>query len=246
MKIKIISIAIILSLISYLFLANAYIYKEIGNAGLKSPDSKQDYIIKSSANQNNTIVYTALGDSLTAGVGVSNYEQSYAYGLAEKMSVDSGAVVLHDRAYAGAKTIDLINNLLPKAINDNPNIVTILIGVNDIHGNVSEKEFSANYLNILTQLKTKTKAKIFAISIPYLGTNTLLLPPYNMYFKYETSKFNAIIKKLAEENNIQYIDLYTPTENMFKDPGLYAGDLFHPSAKGYSLWSEIIYANINK
>ena len=244
-KIKIIFASVIFLIIGYLFLANAYIYREIHHAGLNSPDTKYNYAIEGSGNKNKTIVYTALGDSLTAGVGVTNYEQSYAYGIAQKMSAGS-SVLLHDRAYAGAKTSDILNNLISPAIQDQPNIITVLAGVNDIHSLVSEARFSANYLNIITKLRTNTKAKIFAVSIPMLGTNSLLLPPYNFYFRRQTKKFNEIIKKLAAENNIQYIDLYTPTENMFKDPSLYAQDLFHPSAKGYSLWSNIIYANINK
>ena len=237
---------IIVLLIAYLFLANARIYKIIGSASLPSPDTKHEYTILGSPDKTNTVIYTALGDSLTAGVGTTNYEQSYPYIFAEKISTGSKSLTLYDRAYPGARTSDVIKNLLSTAITDQPDVVTVLVGANDIHDHTSEKEFSQNYQYILTQLKTKTKAKIFAVSIPYLGTNNLLLPPYNTYFKNRTVKFNLIIKKLAEENNIKYIDLYTPTENFFDDPTMHAADFFHPTAKAYNLWAKIIYANYNK
>jgi lysophospholipase L1-like esterase len=245
-KIIIISITVFIFLVVYLFATHYYIYKRISAAGLKASDTKGEYIIRSGVNNGASLIYTALGDSLTAGVGVLKYEESFPYQLAQKISGGSGNIILRDRAYPGARTSDLISHLLTTAINDQPDIVTLLIGVNDIHGNVSETNFSKNYAEILRRLKTETQAKIFAISIPYIGTAALLLPPFNFYFKYETIEYNKIIKKLALANNIEYVDLYTPTESIFKNAALYSTDSFHPSAKGYSLWAEIIYANFNK
>lgn len=245
-KIIIIGVIVFIILAVYLFAAHYSIYKRINDAGLKAPDAKSEYIIKNNANNEKKLIYTALGDSLTAGVGVSRYEESYPYQLARKIAGDSDNIILRGRAYQGARTSDLITGLLAAAINDNPDIITLLIGVNDIHGNVSKTEFSENYAEILKRLKTETKAEIFAIGIPYIGTDVLLLPPFNLYFKHETAEYNKIIKELAQTNNVKYINLYTPTEDIFRSATLYSTDLFHPSAKGYELWSEIIYADFNK
>jgi len=245
-KTTIIIVTILIYLCVYLFVAHQYIYKKIGDEHLKVSDTKCEYIIRSNANNDTNLIYTALGDSFTAGVGVLEYEESYPYLFAQKISENNKNITLRDRAYPGARTSNLIKDLLPTAINDNPDIVTLLIGLNDIHGNVSKTEFTKNYTEILKRLKTETKARVFAISIPYVGTDTLLLPPFNLYFKYKTIEYNKIIKKLAEENDVEYVDLYTPTENMFKDTALHSTDLFHPSAKGYEVWAEVIYANFNK
>lgn len=244
-KIIIISLVIFISLAAYLFAAHHYIYKKIANSGLAASNTAGEYYINGAKRDGTILVYTALGDSLTAGVGVSKYEESYPYQLAQKMS-GSNDIALHVQAYPGARTSDLIKDLLTPAINNQPDVVTLLVGVNDIHGFVSKSQFTKNYQEILTRLKTETKAKIYAVSIPYIGTDSLLLPPFNLYFKHETGEYNKIIKKLAQADNIDYIDLYTPTENMFKNPSLYSVDWFHPSAQGYGLWAEIIYADFNK
>ena len=241
----IIGFALFITLAAYLFAAHHFIYKRISEAGLISSDTKGEYLMGSSVNNRANIIYTALGDSLTAGVGVSKYEDSYPYRLAQKLSGSSG-MIFRDRAYPGARTSDLIKELLTDTINDQPDVVTLLIGVNDIHGNISKKIFTENYTEILRRLKTETKAKIVAISIPYIGTDALLLPPYGSYFKYQTIEYNKIIKTLAQKNKIKYVDLYAPTEQMFKNPALYSADSFHPSAEGYKLWSAIIYADYNK
>lgn len=227
----------------YLFLAHDYIYKRMEQVGLKTSDVKGEYLIGSSLNNEKKITYVAVGDSLTSGVGVIKYEDSFPYQLAQKISEGGVNVILRDRSYSGARTDDVVNKLLSSAINDKPDIVTLLVGVNDIHGNVSKVEFTKNYSEILRRLKEETKAKIVVINIPYLGTNALLLPPFNFYFKYETEEYNKIIKKLAQDNNVKLVDLNVLTQDMFKTPALFSTDLFHPSEKGYKLWAEIIYAN---
>ncbi len=245
-NILIIGSVIFISLIAYLFVTHHYIYKRISDAGLKSPDVKGEYIIGSGANNRVNLMYTALGDSLTAGVGVLKYEESYPYRLAQKLAGGNSVITLRDRSLPGARTGDLINNLLTDAINDRPDIVTLLIGVNDIHGNTAKKKFAENYSEILKRLKAGTKAEIFAVSIPYIGTDALLLPPFNSYFKHRTKEYNKIIKRLAQANNLNYIDLFTPTERMLDNASFCSTDLFHPSAKGYGLWADIIYANYHK
>jgi lysophospholipase L1-like esterase len=52
---------------------------------------------------------------------------------------------------------------------------------------------------------------------------------------------------LAQKNNVSYIDLYSPTLKEFKkSDSYYSTDLFHPSAKGYAFWANIIYDNFNQ
>lgn len=240
-KITIFSCSIIL-LVGYLFFAHHLIYAKIGKVSLKASDISHGYNI----GQGHRLFYTAIGDSLTAGVGVDKYEESYPYLLAKKIAGEENNIFLRVQAYPGARTADVLKDLLAPAINDNPDIVTVLLGVNDIHGFVSEKKFAENYQKILAELKTKTKAKIYAISIPYIGTDKLLLPPYDFYFKHQTIEYNKIIKNLAAANGVGYIDLFSPTENMFKNPSFYSADLFHPSATGYGIWADVIYAYLNK
>ncbi len=226
----------------YLNRSYSYIYHEIGNADLRSPDSQRTYMItNTSKNPAESVLYAALGDSLSAGMGADSYQQSYPYLVAEKLAAKGSAVTLKDFAVSGAKTDDVIKDQLTEAITNKPNIITLLIGVNDIHGNISKTNFQKNYEQILTQLTKNTSAKVYAISIPYIGSNTLFLPPYQFYFNFKTKEFNGVIKKLAAAYNVKYIDIYTPTINLFTKSGpQYSADLFHPSADGYKLWAEII------
>ena len=201
---KLIILLIVIIFGIYLNLSYGRIYNLVTKENLKSPDKNIIYSVGKNAN-NNSSIYVALGDSLTAGVGVNNYEQSYPYLIAEKLS-DKNNIILKDRSFPGFKTYNLENTLLSLAISDKPNIVTLLIGINDIRDNVSKEDFKINYEKILENLSQKTNAKIYVMNIPFVGSSNLILPPYNYYFNYKTIEFNKIIQELAKKYNAQYID----------------------------------------
>jgi lysophospholipase L1-like esterase len=240
----VIIILIIVAIVGvYLNRAYAHIYNEIHNANLKAPEKNQTYAIGNDLNKKD-LVYVALGDSLTVGAGADKYDQSYPYLIGEKFAY-SNNMILRTRAELGYKSIDIKNVMLPLAIDNKPNIITLLVGVNDIHSIISKVEFQKNYEEIIKQLTTKTTAKIYLINIPYIGSKNLILPPWNYYFDFQTNQFNKIIKNLATKYNLTYIDLYAPTKQEFsKSNSYYSRDLFHPSTKGYAFWADIIYSNI--
>ncbi len=228
----------------YIYSANAFIYYRIRQGNLIEPTVKELPMNNSNLA---TTTYVALGDSLTAGAGVFNYEETYPYLIASKMIKSGENVILDNFSVSGYKTRDLINELLEPAIATNPDIVTLLIGVNDIHNHVGKDEFKKNYQVILERLTTETRAKIYLINIPYIGSNTAIVPPLDYFFETETDEYNKIIKDLAKQYNLEYIDLKTPTKDLFKIDGPhYSVDSFHPSAIGYDLWANIIYDSINK
>lgn len=224
----------------YLNRSYANIFNIIDKAGLQASDRQKSYIINEGASS--SLSYLALGDSLTAGVGVNDYNNSYPYQVAEKMAQEGKAVTLRTVARPGWKAGDLADKLGDQSIDLRSDVVTLFIGTNDIYGNVSKREFRKNYENILDILSRRSGAKVNIISLPYLGSDDLIKLPYNYYFKDKTREFNEIIKQLAEDYQFNYIDLYTL--NLLSSSRVadyYAADLFHPSSAGYNLWAKIIY-----
>ncbi len=229
----------------YLYLAHAYIYHRIGQGGLKAADVGASFLVGSTSPE--TLIYTPLGDSLTAGVGAGDYQNSYPYRLAQDLAGNDKKILLKNFSYPGARTGDLIRDLLGPAIAQKPDIITLLIGTNDVHGAVSSRQFEKNYDYILAQLTRKTRARIYVIDLPSIGSDSLVWPPFNFYYDWKTEKFNGIIKKLAGKYRVGYVDLDAPTYQLLKKDGpYYAVDSFHPSAAGYALWARLIYASIHQ
>lgn len=246
-KISLGVIIFLVTLVAYIWLAHHLIYRKIGQGNLPLVDLTHNYYYDDMDTENK-IVYAALGDSLTAGAGTYRYEDSFPYQLATKFfNNGKNDINLQVFAYPGARTQNVIDDLLEATIAANPNVVTLFIGVNDVHGLISASHFQKNYEYIIEQLKTRTEAKIYLINIPYIGSDSLIREPWRYYLDKETAKFNEIIKDLAKQNGLSYIDLSTPTREKLRTDGAhYSVDKFHPSATGYTEWAEIVYDQINR
>lgn len=244
---KIIAVVALLA-VAYLYLAHTYIYRYIGRAHLPATDQQHSYVLNGNmATGSKKIVYAALGDSLTAGVGTGCYEESYPYLISQYLAGNSQELVHLNFSYPGARSADARRDLLASVVAAQPDIITVLLGTNDVHGFVGTTEFRDNYRYILSELIGKTQAEIYVVSIPDIGSHSLVLPPYSNYFASKIVEFNGIIKSLAVDFDLKYIDLATPTADLLQKDGThYAADLFHPSATGYAAWAKIIYDNFNK
>jgi len=235
-------------IICFFYLYEVYIgfYNRIGTMNLQSTYSEKSLILDNPA-FNGSVKYTALGDSLSAGVGSRDINESFVYNYALKLSGKYGKVNLINLADPGDTTEEVINNQVPRAIAENPDYVTLLIGVNDIHNKKNIEDFRENYRYILNELLTKTSAHITVINIPYLGSDRIIIFPYNILLNSRTNQFNEIISDVVaranSEKRIRFVDLYKDTYMISKtDPKYYSPDLFHPSGEGYLLWSQIINA----
>jgi len=240
MKLKSILILGIL-ILAYLFFSYNRFYNFIGEKNLKIPNTQRAYTVGQSGQ---SLKYISLGDSLTAGVGNTDLNNTYVYQFAQKLSQQGNQIDVENLAQPNATTIDLIKNQLPYTIDKKPDFITILIGINDLHGKSTTTDFYKNYDNIMQNLQSKTSAKIILLNLPYLGSSGLVYPPYNYLLDFRTKQFNGIISSIASKYNAKLIYLYENTYEKFQnDQDLYSQDLFHPSDKGYLLWSQIINAN---
>ena len=245
-KLFVIPLILLAIILAYLVLAYNSIYFRMGQANLSYPEVQAMYKFNEQID-GQAETYVALGDSLTYGVGTSNYEDSYPYLIAKNLAGQNKKMALLPLAYPGYKTTDLIDHYLNEAVVAKPSIVTILIGINDMHDRATPAQFKAHYQTIIDTLKAGTQAKIYLISLPFIGDSNLMPYPYQNYFMVRTNEFNKVIKELAKENKLEYVDITTETREIFKKPGShYAADHFHPSAEGYKLFTALIYDHLNK
>ncbi len=233
-----------LTVLVYLWYAHASIYWKLGDLPIFAPKDYQSYYL--GEHTKTSLTYVAIGDSLTAGVGVDSYTQSYPYLIANSIVQNQKTeVTLIPFAIPGIRSEYVVGYFLDSVIKEEPDIITILIGTNDIHGNVSASKFKEHYEIILRTLTEKTDAKIYAINLPYIGTKNLILQPYRYYLDLRTREYNTIIKDLAGQYTVTYVDLYSAHKPQALDDTYYARDFFHPNTVGYTLWAQTIYANFH-
>lgn len=227
----------------YLNRAYARFFDYIGEKKLADPNTQKFYLLESST-KSGDIKYIALGDSLTAGVGSRDYKETYAYFVAEDLTKKSKKVKFINLGQPSASIDDVIRNQLPEVLKEDPEYVSIMIGINDVFNFKTLEYFKKSYQQLLDQLSAESKAKIIVCNIPFLGSDDLLLPPFNSFWDFRIKQFNSVIKQVSEEKAVRYVDIYSFSRNLFnQNMKLYSADQFHPSGEGYKLWGQFINAN---
>jgi len=241
----IIALVIVLVICVYLNRVYAFFYNHIGAVNLASHVFDYSEGLMIGEDKGTTIDYVALGDSLTYGVGASNIVNTFPYILASNFFLDAyKPLKLYNLGIPGAKIQDVINNQLDKTITLQPNYITVFVGINDIHGLVRPKVFVSDLAYLLERLSKETEAKIIVINLPYLGSDDLVLFPYNYLLDWRTKEYNKNIENIAKLYNLELVDLYSQTKRELKtNQSFYSADWFHPSDVGYRLWANYIYAN---
>ena len=224
----------------------ASIYQKIKERHLVNPNSPGEYSIHAVTGTIQRVRYVAIGDSLTAGVGTTSSKDSFPYTLSEMLAQSGRNVELMNLGVPAAKTQDVIDSQLQEVLSNDPDIVTMLIGINDIQAFVSGETFKRNDEKIIDELQSRTRANIIIINLPYLGTADLITWPFSWIYHARITTFNNIIKKIAESKGLTLIDLNKATKDRSaRSSDYYSIDQFHPSAKGYKQWSEIMYTHAN-
>lgn len=193
------------------------------------------------------------GDSITdAGRDRSDYHnlgEGYPFYAAKYIKEDNPDIDFEfiNLGISGNQTKDLVKRLQSDFIDIQPDIVSILIGVNDTwHRALLRKwlgndVFEANYRKILTEIKEKTNAKIIILE-PFL-----LHAPDKEYFRADLNPKIDIIRKLAKE----FADFYIPLDGMFASASIGQDDLHwsedgvHPNKNGSEFIGDIYADAIN-
>ena len=154
---------------------------------------------------------------------------------------------------SGNRTDQLFDRLYPDAIALEPDVISILIGINDIWHRfppnsipTTYEQIELNYREILKNIKARTNAKIVMLS-PYV------IHVDNIQHLDEVEEYNKILVPIIESLAQEYADAYIPLDKLFKEaianhpePKYYSNDGIHPNETGAKFISEH-YANaVNK
>jgi acyl-CoA thioesterase-1 len=193
--------------------------------------------------------YLPLGDSYTICTGASEKE-SWPYLLTGHLNAEGiNCRLLANPARNGFTTQDLIDQELPLVKTLKPDLVTLLIGVNDWVREVPEAVFEKNLDYILDELQRVLidKQKIILITIPDFGVS----PQGKGYghgrnISRGISEFNEIVRGQVQKRQLPLVDIFELSQKMGTDPSLVAADGLHPSAKEYAIWEKKILAEAIK
>ncbi len=135
---------------------------------------------------------------------------------------------------SGNRTSQLFDRFYEDGISLKPDVISILIGINDIwhrqnHIATTDEQIATNYRALLERIKRETDAKIMILS-PYV-----LDAPDKTPLSDDLMTVKPIIEELAEE----FADVYVPLQEIFDkairnqpEPLYYSADGVHPNENG--------------
>lgn len=209
-----------------------------------------------------------IGDSLAAGVGSSNVEET-------------NEVIFRDllKKYCRVKTYNSWHNLLEnylkenninctiinygavgafsyqidkyldKLVNEDDDLIILLLGINDRKRTNGLKELNVNLRSIIDKLKSKNKSIIVLTPTPSTTKNE-----YYENRIYHTPDIVKIIREVTKEKDVLLIDLYEYINNYLEDNKIELEDIiygensrndgFHPSDTVQKLMYERIIKEI--
>ena len=143
---------------------------------------------------------------------------------------------------SGNRTSELFDRFYHDGIAFQPDVISILIGVNDVwhrYGTMrimtTDEQIALNYRELLKRIKRETNSKIVILSSYVLDAEN------TAYLKDDLKTVIPIIKLLADE----YADAYIPLQELFDEamktqphPLFYSNDGVHPNENGAKFIAE--------
>ena len=183
------------------------------------------------------------GDSITDANRLLNPKYPNGFGFVSMINDDYAInhgyanITILNKGISGNKTGDLLNRINEDVLSENPDVVIILIGINDIWHPYNENK-KADKVQIINNLKEIVRIlkenKIRVILM------TPFLFPVDEYLRGLIFVFNELyyeIDKFITENKIEYIDLLKPLKEyaLIKGNHTVTLDGVHPTILGHGI-----------
>jgi lysophospholipase L1-like esterase len=194
--------------------------------------------------------YVALGASDAVGVGASDPNHT-AYVPLLIARLPSGSTALN-LGISGETLRGALTSELPDAIQAQPSLITVWLVGNDFKNCVPLSQYTSDLNTLLTQLETKTSAKVFVANAPDFSA----LPAIQVAVaqgqgcgltsrsavRALTVRWNQTIDASVAAHHDTLVDLYN--SDLASHPEDVSSDGFHPSDAGYLTLANLFWSAI--
>lgn len=183
--------------------------------------------------------YVALGDSYTIGTSVAE-EERWPNQLAARVPE---LELVANLAVDGFTSTDLIADELPRLDGLRAELVTLLIGVNDVVRGVADSQYERNVTLILDELLARLPPdRIVGVATPDY-TVTPMGAAYGDPVQQSDGilRVNAILREACAARDVRFVpEVFEISQAARDEPELTASDGLHPSGAQYARWVDAI------
>jgi len=192
-----------------------------------------------------SIRYLALGDSYTIGTGLEDEAQNFPSLLAGRLKDETGIdVALVNLGVNGYTTTDLIREELPVVRNARPDLVTILIGANDVVQGSDEATYRARLTQIYDAVKELglPADRVLAVSIPDFSPLPGAAPFGSAdHLRARVDAFNEIARSEAAAHGFTYADITAISRQGNHGTDWLASDGLHPGPAQHRAYAQHLW-----
>lgn len=118
----------------------------------------------------------------------------------------------------------------------------VMIGINDIGAQKSEKDIKACYSTMVNKIANRPSYTVYLHSILPTSEKWSNCPPQKI------RNMNRFIEQMAQKHNMEFVNIYplfaAENSEYVNDSLMYDG--LHPNNSGYKLWADFIDKYVNK
>jgi lysophospholipase L1-like esterase len=174
--------------------------------------------------------YVALGDSTTEGMDDPRPDGTYrgwADRLAERLTQDNPNLLYANLAIRGRRTYQVREEQLAPALALQPDIATVVAGLNDLLRRRYDPQATAGHLEAMLSALQGQGATVMTFTLPDLGS----VVPLARIVRPRLAAYNAAIREIAGRTGAIVLDLAaTPVTS---DPRLWSVDRLHANTVGH-------------
>ena len=199
--------------------------------------------------QKKGMVYLFQGDSITDGNRGRTADPNhimghgYAFSIASRLGADypEQEMVFYNRGISGNKVSDLAERWQKDTLDLKPDLLSILIGINDVNDTIQNKggsvaQFEAVYTSILEQACAEFPKIIFVLCQPFILPVGTIKEKFDVWNR-ELYERQLIVKKLADRYNAVLVDFQmVMNKACLRAPAAYwIWDGIHPTVPGHEI-----------
>lgn len=185
--------------------------------------------------------YVALGDSYSIGTGVEP-DEAWPRQLAARLA-DLEVDLVANLAVNGSTAADVATEQMPDLEGLEPELASLLVGVNDVVQGVPEEHFGARVSEILDgMLQLLPPGRVLGVATPDY-TSSRQGGAYGVPSQQRAAilRNNEILRGACEYRGITYVpDTFDISQEAGDSTGMLAPDGLHPSAAQYARWLDAI------
>lgn len=174
--------------------------------------------------------YVALGDSTTEGMDDPRPDGTYrgwADRLAERLTHDNPDLLYANLAVRGRRTYQVREEQLGPAIALEPDIATVVAGLNDLLHRRYDPDATSGDLEAMLSTLQRHGATVMTFTLPDLGS----VVPLARIVRPRLQAYNAAIREIAGRTGAIVLDLAAMP--VTSDPRLWSVDRLHANSVGH-------------